>query len=81
MRTRGRVAHRLVGLRFEAASLPPRGAEIAQDGSRIGQVTSTVLSPAEGPIGLGYVKSAAATAGSEVEVDGASARIVALPFR
>jgi folate-binding protein YgfZ len=81
MRTRGRAAHRLVGLRFEAASLPARGAEIAQDGSRIGQLTSSVLSPAQGAIGLGYVKSAAATPGSEVEVDGASARIAALPLR
>jgi aminomethyltransferase len=81
MRTRGRVAPRLVGLRFEAGSLPARGAEIERDGSRIGQVTSTVLSPAEGPIGLGYVTSAAATAGGEVEIDGTSALIVALPFR
>ena len=80
MRTRGRVAHRLVGLRLEAASLPARGAEIAQDGARIGQLTSTVLSPSAGAIGLGYVKSAAAVPGGEVQIEGASARIVSLPL-
>jgi folate-binding protein YgfZ len=81
MRTRGRVAHRLVGLRFEAAALPARGAEIAKDGLRIGQLTSTALSPAEGPIGLGFVKSAAVTPGTEVEIEGALARVAALPLR
>ncbi len=81
MRTRGRVAHRLVGLRLDATALPARGTEIAQDGAPIGQLTSAVHSPAEGAIGLGFVKSAAAVPGSEVEVGGASARIVALPIR
>ncbi|MEN8160860.1 MAG: glycine cleavage T C-terminal barrel domain-containing protein [Myxococcota bacterium] len=81
MRTRGRVAHLLVGLRLEAGPLPERGAEIIRDGARIGQLTSAVLSPAEGAIGLGFVKHDAAAAGTEVRVGGANARIVELPMR
>jgi aminomethyltransferase len=81
MRTRGRVAHLLVGLRLGEGPLPERGAEIVRDGARIGQLTSAVRSPAEGAIGLGFVKQDAAAAGTEVQVGDASARIVELPIR
>jgi folate-binding protein YgfZ len=81
MRTRGRVAHRLVGLRFAAASLPERGAAIELGDARVGQVTSAVRSPDAGAIGLGFVRAEAARPGSHVRVAGAAAEIVELPIR
>ena len=81
MRTRGRTAHRLVGLRFEGGRLPERGAAIEAGSGRVGQLTSAVLSPDEGPIGLGFVRAEAALPGATVRVEGAEARIVELPIR
>ena len=81
MRTRGRVGHLLVGLRFEAALPPPRGAVILGPAGRIGQVTSSVLSPEAGAIGLGFVRAEAAEPGTSVRVGGSDARVVALPMR
>jgi len=81
MRTRGRVAHRLVGLRFEAARLPERGATIELGDARVGQVTSAARSPAAGAIGLGFVRTEAARPGARVRVAGAAAEIVELPIR
>jgi folate-binding protein YgfZ len=80
MRTRGRVAHRLVGLRFEGERLPERGAPIEAAGGRVGQVTSAVRSPAQGAIGLGFVRAEAALPGASVRVAGAPARIAPLPM-
>jgi folate-binding protein YgfZ len=81
MRTRGRAAHRLVGLRFEDGRLPERGAAIEAEGGRIGQVTSAVRSPELGAIGLGFVRAELARPGASVRVAGAPARIAALPLR
>jgi glycine cleavage system aminomethyltransferase T len=81
MRTRGRAAHRLVGLRFEGERLPERGAPIEAEGAAVGQVTSVVRSPALGAIGLGYVRAECALPGAQVRVAGAPARIAALPLR
>ena len=81
MRTRGRVGHLLVGLRFAGPALPAHGAEIHGPAGRIGQVTSSVLSPEEGAIGLGFVRAEAAEPGTHVQVAGADAQIVALPLR
>jgi len=80
MRTRGRVGHLLVGLRFEGDALPARGAEIEGATGRIGQVTSSVLSPEAGAIGLGFVRAEEATPGARVRVAGTAARIAALPL-
>jgi aminomethyltransferase len=81
MRTRGRAAHRLVGLRFAGAQLPERGAPIEAAGARVGQVTSAVRSPELGAIGLGYVRAELALPGASVRVAGAPAHIAALPLR
>jgi folate-binding protein YgfZ len=81
MRTRGRAAHRLVGLRFEGERLPERGAPIEAAGAAVGQVTSAVRSPELGAIGLGFVRAEAALPGASVRVAGAPARIAALPLR
>ena len=81
MRSRGRSAHRLVGLRFEGERLPERGAAIEAASGRVGQLTSAVRSPDEGSIGLGFVRSEAALPGASVRVAGEAARIVELPIR
>jgi aminomethyltransferase len=76
MRSRGRVGHLLMGLRFETEALPAPGAEIAAGSERIGQLTSRVLSPADGAIGLGFVRAEDAQPGAEVVVGGAPAKLV-----
>jgi folate-binding protein YgfZ len=81
MRTRGRAAHRLVGLRFEGERLPERGAPIEAEGGSIGQVTSAVRSPELGAVGLGFVRAELALPGASVRVAGAPAQIAALPLR
>ena len=81
MRTRGRASHLLIGLRFEGETLPAPGAEIHGPSGRLGQLTSSVRSPDDGAIGLGFVRAEAAEPGTSVRVDGTPARIVALPMR
>jgi folate-binding protein YgfZ len=80
MRSRGRVGHLLVGLRFEGEALPARGAAIEGEAGAIGQVTSSVRSPEAGPIGLGFVRAEFAAPGAVVRVAGAPARIAELPL-
>jgi folate-binding protein YgfZ len=80
MRSRGRVGHLLVGLRFEGDALPARGAKIEGATGALGQVTSAVRSPELGAIGLGFVRAEDATPGASVRVDGAPARLAELPF-
>jgi folate-binding protein YgfZ len=57
---RGHVNRRLQGLRFAAAQPPPQppeaGLELFLEGRAVGSITSSVLSPLLGPIGLGYVR-------------------------
>ena len=79
MRTRGRVGHLLVGLRF-AGGLPAPGTELRAEGRVVGSVTSAVVSPRLGAIGLGFVRSGAAEPGSALEAGGSAARVAPLPF-
>ncbi|MBW2240990.1 MAG: aminomethyltransferase family protein [Deltaproteobacteria bacterium] len=79
MRSRGRTSHLLVGLQF-AAELQERGSELAHEGQRIGEVTSSVRSPSLGAIGMGYVKAELAVAGTQLQAGGFGAQVVALPF-
>jgi len=81
MRSRGRVGHLLMGLRFEGAALPERGAVIEVAGARVGQVTSAVRSPEQGAIGLGFVRAELAEPGGRVRVAGADASLASLPMR
>jgi tRNA-modifying protein YgfZ len=52
------------------------------DGKEAGDLTSVVVSPRFGPIGLAYVRSAHATPGSSVGIAGANMRgeVIELPF-
>lgn len=81
-----KVQKRLVSLSFDAGTEVSPGEELLHDGQPVGMVTSVTPEPLIGLLkGLGYVKSANATAGTRLEVAGqekASAEIIALaqPF-
>ena len=78
---RGHVAKKLTGLRFETDQRVEPGTIIkAADNSEIGRVTSTVISPQAGSIGLGYVRYEYLNAGTSVMVNDRAATITELPF-
>ena len=80
-RGHGRVARRLVGLRFQGDVVPPAGARIRAGDREIGEVTSSTRSPAlQAPIALGYVHRDFVEPGTKVAVDGAAAEVVTVPF-
>jgi folate-binding protein YgfZ len=80
-RGHGRVARRLVGLRFQGDVVPPAGARIRAGDREIGEVTSSTRSPAlQTPIALGYVHRDFVEPGTKVEIAGATAEVVTLPF-
>ena len=77
----GRVAKRLVKLRFDPAltGVPAAGTVIGIDGRETGRITSAAWSPISGCIvALGYVRREDAEAGVRVAVGDASAEIVGL---
>ncbi len=83
MESRGRLAKQLRGLRLpdglpDGLALPAK--LVARDEDDAGEITSIVESPRYGMIGLAYVRSAHAELGGRLEVDGAVAEVVALPF-
>ena len=76
----GRVAKRLVRLRFDGDAPPPvEGSTLFADTREIGRVTSAVWSPREGaPIALGYVHRDFAQDGTEIRLaDGRPVRVSA----
>jgi folate-binding protein YgfZ len=78
---RGSPSRMLRGLRCAGSAAPAPGARIhhpEQDDA--GQVTSAALSPAFGPIALGYLLRQAWQPGGRVTVDGQTAEVVELPF-
>jgi folate-binding protein YgfZ len=86
MRSRGALARQLVGLQAHDGPLPSTGSALRVGEEDVGRLTSVCRSPAVGTgIGLGYVRTAQATPGTEVtwNVDGApvTATVAALPFR
>ncbi|MDH3226666.1 MAG: hypothetical protein OEM67_06215 [Thermoleophilia bacterium] len=74
---RGSARKTLRGLTSETKL--PTGAEVVA-GKTVGAVTSSVVSPAFGPIGLAILRTDAQP-GDHVEVDGQSATVVDLPFK
>ena len=98
MESRGRLAKVLRGLRLTSDDRPlttdedtPVGgrrwsvvapAKLEVDGKEAGDLTSVVVSPRFGPIGLAYVRSAHAAPGGSVGITGANVRgaVVELPF-
>ena len=80
-RGHGRVARKLVGLSIDGKRVPSPGAAIRVGDREIGEVTSSTWSPAlNRPIALAYVHRDFLEPGTNVIVDGAVARVTALPF-
>jgi folate-binding protein YgfZ len=80
LRSRGQVNHLLVGLRLDAETLPAVGTPLAAAGRTTGEITSVVRSPSQGTIALGYVRREHAVVGTRLELSGATATVVELPF-
>jgi folate-binding protein YgfZ len=74
---RGKPNRHLRGLRLSEPA--ERGSEITLDGKAVGRLASTCVSPRLGPIGLALVRREAEL-GSTVDVGGAPAEVVELPF-
>jgi folate-binding protein YgfZ len=80
LRSRGQVAHLLVGITAEAGSAPQRGDAVKVSGEVVGEVTSAVRSPSAGAIALAFVRRQHAEPGTVVTVGAGPGRVVALPF-
>lgn len=90
MRTRGRLSHLLVGLRFQGVEgtggeAPGAAVRLERDGKVVGEVTSAVLSPELGAIGLGYVRTELAEPDTRLRASAeggaaADAVVAELPF-
>jgi folate-binding protein YgfZ len=85
MESRGRLAKSLRGLRLAAhPELPAEPAaplaKLDAGGKEAGDLTSVVVSPRHGLIGLAYVRTAHAEAGTRLVAAGAEAEVVELPF-
>jgi folate-binding protein YgfZ len=79
-RGHGRVARRLVGLRFEGDEVPVPAA-VTSEGREVGRVTSAAWSFALGcPIALAYVQRDLTEPGTSVTVGGFAGVVTALPF-
>jgi tRNA-modifying protein YgfZ len=70
----GNVNKALRGLMLGAPATP--GATLTAEGKELGWLTTCAVSPRLGPIALGYVHRSHFAPGSELEVDGATARVV-----
>jgi folate-binding protein YgfZ len=71
------VKQQLWGLRLTAAVEP--GTAILYAGDKVGVVTS-MLTTADGPMGLGYIRTKAGGAGLEVAIGEATGTVVDVPF-
>jgi tRNA-modifying protein YgfZ len=80
-RGHGRVARKLVGLVLDGESPPPAGTAVAAGAREIGDVRSSVMSPAlTCPIALAYLHRDFLTPGTRVSVAGHNATVTELPF-
>jgi len=79
---RGHLNRKLVGVRIDADTPPPRGTKLTSSGTDAGHLTSTAYSPTLGAtVALGYVKRQFYEPGTSVEVDGGLRGTVSqLPF-
>jgi folate-binding protein YgfZ len=85
IRTYGHVNRSLIGLQAAEGEAFPHRAKVVRDGSEVGHVTSSVISPRLGAaIALAYVRRGSQEPGTSVEIEMAagrrSARVVSLPF-
>lgn len=84
IKTYGEPAKRLVGVRLDGDRLPAPRAVLRIGGKDAGWLTSSAISPALGPIALGYLNRGCGAVGARVEVmaEGEPIRgtVSALPF-
>jgi aminomethyltransferase len=81
--SRGQVHRKLSGLIVEGEAVPARGSKVMLNDAEVGEVTSSAEVEIDGlrrVIALAYVRRDAAESGAAMLVDGATARVVALPF-
>ena len=79
------VPRKLVGFEVSGRGIAREGHPVHHDGSRVGQVTSGTWSPTlEKALGMAYVPTGLAAAGTEVEIDvrgrTVPARLAGIPF-
>jgi folate-binding protein YgfZ len=81
-RGHGRVARKLVGIVMKGDHpAAPDAPVLADNQQQVGEVTSSVVSPALGrPIALAYVKRDYLAPGTTLSIDGKPAVVAALPF-
>jgi aminomethyltransferase len=78
---RGGLKKRMFGLKFSTADVPVAGSIVSLDGKEVGRVTSAVMSPRFGAIGLAILHHSAWTPGMELKVgEGGIAIVSDLPF-
>jgi len=79
LEARGANVNKLLrGLRLTSPAAA--GDAVRAENKDVGRVTTAAVSPRLGPVALAYVHRSRAEPGSEVEVAGAPATVVALPF-
>lgn len=77
----GHVNRQFRGLRFQSdAPAAPGSILTAADGKEVGVVTSSIVSPRIGAIGLGYVRRGHEQPGSQLTSDGRQVTVAALPM-
>lgn len=77
----GHVNRQFRGLRFQSdAPAAPGSTLLAADGKEVGVVTSSIVSPRIGPIGLGYVRRGHEQPGSQLTSEGCQVTVAALPM-
>ena len=78
---RGAVHRSLAGFEISGGK-PAPGAKVTAGGKDVGQLTSVAQLPngSRRTLALGYIRREAGKPGSEVEVEGAKARVSSLPF-
>src|SRR5262249_32913848 len=80
-RGHGRVARKLVGVRFDGDAVPSSGEPVRSGDREIGAITSSAWSPGlQRPIALAYVHRDFVTPGTEVSAAGGRGEVAALPF-
>src|SRR5207248_3318206 len=67
-RDRGQVNRAFLGVKLPGGAVPP-GSLLYREGKEVGRVTSSVVSPRLGPIGLAYVRRGHQAPGTLLEVD------------
>jgi len=79
-RDRGHVNRMLLGLKLAGPGAVPAKARVLREGTEIGEVTSSVVSPQLGPIALAYLRRGNWEPGTLVSVEDRAAEVVSLPF-